>query len=500
METLITYLFPLLIFPTSIFLFLLIHKKDSKNETNLPGSSGWPFIGENMDFAMLGAQKYVSERMKRYSPDVFKTSLLGEKMAVFCGAHGNKFLFTNETKLLTSWWPESMKKALLFPEFVNNPVKEVTSLQRNFIRDILKPEALKRYISEMDCMARNHLETDWAPYTEVSIFPLSKKYTFALACKLFMSIDDQKHVEKLADHFTLITNGMFSTPINILGTAYNGAIKGGKLVRDELMNIIAERKRKILKNEDINLGGDLLSQMLSMKDENGEFMTDMEISNSIIGLLVASYETTSSTVTFVLKYLAEIPDVYEKVLKEQMSIAESKGPGEFLNWNDIEKMKYSWNMAREALRLIPPAQGSFREVVADFSYAGYTIPKGWKTFWTVHTTHKDPKHFPDPEKFDPTRFEGSGPAPYTFVPFGGGPRMCPGREYARLEVLVFMHNVVTRFRLEKLMPNEKIIFHSSPTPINGLPVRLIPHNESVRLSKNMVSMPTTPGKAYTDMI
>ncbi|CAI9288972.1 unnamed protein product [Lactuca saligna] len=488
METLTTYLLPLLILPISIFLFLQIHQKTTKKqETNLPGSSGWPFIGENMDFAMLGAQTYVSQRMKKYSQDVFQTSLLGEKMAVFCGAHGHKFLFTNETKLLTSWWPESMKKALLFPEFVNNPVKEVTSLQRNFIRDILKPEALKRYISEMDCMTRSHLENDWVPYREVSIFPLSKKYTFALACKLFMSIEDEKHVEKLADHFTLITNGMFSMPINFPGTAYNGAIKGGKLVRDELMNIIVERKKKIMKNEDINLKGDLLSQMLVMKDENGEFTTDMEISNSIIGLLVASYETTSSMVTFVLKYLAEIPEVYEKVLKEQMSIVESKAPGELLSWEDIEKMKYSWNMAREALRLIPPAQGSFREVITDFTYAGYTIPKGWKTFWMVHTTHKNPKYFPDPERFDPSRFEGSGPAPYTFVPFGGGPRMCPGKEYARLEVLVFMHNVVTRFRLEKLMPNEKIIFHSSPTPSNGLPVRLIPHNESVRLA-NTLSM------------
>lgn len=307
----------------SIILFL-ISKKSSRTAKNVqpPGSTGLPILGETIQFA-LGSQEFVKHRMEKYSPEVFQTCLLGEKMAIFCGAQGNKFLFTNDNKLLTSWWPQSMKKALLFPEFVENSLKEVSALKRSFHHDILKPEALKQYIPVMDSMAREHIEKEWAPYEEVKVFPLSKKYTFDLACRLFMSIVDPSEIKKLADPFHLVTNGMFSVPIDLPGTAYNGAIKGGKLVRFELLRIIKERRKEMtmmMGNTNNNnnkelLGRDLLSRMLLVTDENGKFLSEMEISNNIIGLLVASYETTSTAVTFVLKHLAELPHIYNEVLK-----------------------------------------------------------------------------------------------------------------------------------------------------------------------------------------
>ncbi|PKI62443.1 hypothetical protein CRG98_017249 [Punica granatum] len=87
---------------------------------------------------------------------------------------------------------------------------------------------------------------------------------------------------------------------------------------------------------------------------------------------------TSTSITFVVNYLAEYPNVHEQVLKEQVEIARNKGPDELLNWEDIQKMRYSWMAACEAMRLAPPAQGAFRETIKDFTYSGFTIPKGWK--------------------------------------------------------------------------------------------------------------------------
>ncbi|XP_047331236.1 beta-amyrin 6-beta-monooxygenase-like [Impatiens glandulifera] len=444
-----------------------------------PGTTGWPILGESMAMAMSGPQKFMSERMKNRSPEVFQTSLLGEKMAVFCGASGNKFLFSNETKVLTTWWPKSIKKALIFPSFTQSSFKDIAALKKGFMQEILKPEALKHYIPIMDSMARDHIESEWAPNKQVKISPLARHYTFSLACKLFMGIDDPHHVKKLADSFNELISGMFSVPLNFPGTAYYRACNAGKRVRQMLLDIIEQREKEISESYKKNEGHnykDLLSRMLLAVDQdNDKLMNEMEVSNNIIGMLVASYDTTSTSVTFVLNFLAELPHIYEEVYKEQMEIAKSKGSEDQLSWEDIEKMKYSWNVAREALRLVPPAQGAFREAATDFTYGGFTIPKGWKTFWSVHTTHRNPNYFPEPDKFDPSRFDGSGPAPFTFVPFGGGPRMCPGKEYARLEILVYIHNIVTRFKLEKAVKDERIVFHSSPIPSHGVPVHLHPH-------------------------
>uniref|UniRef100_A0A2N9EYA6 Beta-amyrin 28-oxidase n=1 Tax=Fagus sylvatica TaxID=28930 RepID=A0A2N9EYA6_FAGSY len=433
-------------------------------------------IGESLEFLSTGwkgtPEKFIFDRMTKYSSEIFKTSLLGQPAAVFCGAACNKFLFSNENKLVTAWWPESVNK--VFPSSLQTNSMEEAKKMRKMLPNFLKAEALQGYIGIMDTIAQRHFKSSWENHDQVMVFPMAKKYTFWLACRLFISVEDPTHIARFDDPFRLLASGIISIPIDLPGTPFNRAIKASNFIRKELVAIIKQRKIDLGEGK-ASTTQDILSHMLTVTDEDGKHMVELDIADKILGLLIGGHDTASAACTFIVKYLAELPHIYDGVYKEQMEIARSKAPGELLNWDDIQKMKYSWNVAREVLRLAPPLQGAFREAINDFIFNGFSIPKGWKLYWSANSTHKSAQYFPEPEKFDPTRFEGAGPAPYTFVPFGGGPRMCPGKEYARLEILVFMHNLVKRFKWEKVLPDEKIVVDPMPMPANDLPVRLYPH-------------------------
>lgn len=315
MDFISPYFLHIAIFYISLsFLYLLRRTTRSVNKADCPlppGKTGWPILGESLNFLAAGRdgcpERFVSDRTSKYSPDVFRTSLLGENLAVFCGAPGNKFMFSGDNKYVKTWWPSSTKKALLFPETMNDFSKQDTKKMRTYLPDFLKPEALQYYIPIMDSMAKDHFSREWSPNGQVRVFSSAKDYTFDLACRLFMNIKDARDIRKLSVPFANITPGLASVPINVPGTPFNKAVEGGKKIRGELVNVIRKRKDEIARGEDGNTR-DLLTTLLKESDDN-----EMQISNKIIGLLVASHDTTSTAITVVVNYLAQYPHIYDLV-------------------------------------------------------------------------------------------------------------------------------------------------------------------------------------------
>ncbi|KAK6944641.1 Cytochrome P450 [Dillenia turbinata] len=334
----------------SFFLHLVFLYGSTAAHHNLPpGKLGFPIVGETLEFLSMGCrgtpEKFIEERTAKYSTEVFKTSLLGETTAVLCGAAGNKFLFSNGNKLVTSWWPRNVEK--IFPTSLQTSTKEESMKMRKLLPGFLKPEALQKYVGVMDSIAKKHFEDGWDLKSEVVVFPLAKRYTFMVACRLFMSIEDPNHdpnhVAKFADPFHDLLAGVISLPINLPGTPLNKAIKAAETIRKELLAMVKQRKIDLAENK-VSSMHDILSHMLTTTDENGKYMTELDVADKILGLLIGGHDTASAAITFIVKYLAELPHVYNQVLKEQIEIATGKKRGELLRWDDLQKMKHSWNV------------------------------------------------------------------------------------------------------------------------------------------------------------
>ncbi|KAI3860418.1 hypothetical protein MKW98_011612 [Papaver atlanticum] len=492
----------LVLIPISLYSLNFLSRKNTTTTTGLansgntrklpPGSSGWSFIRETVDYIRAGQngipEKYFFERVRRYSSQAFRTSLFGESVIVIGGtASGNKFLFSNENKILETWYPKSISQ--IFPSIENRGNQGSPKRLRKLYPQLLNPDSLRNYIGIMDSRTARYFESHWDKEVNTNekiiittVYPLVKKQSFSLTCFLISSIDYQHEPHRVHELYKLfcdVHKGIISLPMNFPGTQFNRACKSSKLIRKEMENVFRQRMIRIQSHADVPMQ-DMLSRLITLCEEDGG-LDETFIVDALTGLIFGASASTGDVITLVMRYLADFPDVYDQVLKEQMAVACSKGTGELLNWNDFQKMKYSWNVVREVMRVATPVPIGFKMASTDFWYDGYFVPKGWKLCMSSASTHKNPDYFPDPEKFDPSRFQGDGPAPYTFIPFGGGPSLCPGKEFVRLVILVFLHHVVRRYKWDRALPSsddeehEKLVFQPFPRLTKGLPIHIWHH-------------------------
>jgi cytochrome P450 family 26 subfamily A len=273
-------------------------------------------VGESLDFLSKGwkgcPENFIFDRIWKYSSETFKTNLFLQPVVMLNGVAGNKFLFSNENRLDETWWPEFVNK--IFPSAVETSPKEESKRMRRLFPPFLKPEALRRYIGTMDMVTKRHFALEWGNKAEVVVFPLAKSYTFELACRLFLSIEDPSHIARFSHPFNHITSGIFTIPIAFPGTPFNRAIKATKLIRIELLAIIRQRKKDLAEGK-ASPTQDILSHMLLSNDADGQYMNEVEIADKIIALLLGAHDSTGTACTFVVKYLAEMPHIYEAVYK-----------------------------------------------------------------------------------------------------------------------------------------------------------------------------------------
>ncbi|KAJ0020141.1 hypothetical protein Pint_31461 [Pistacia integerrima] len=155
--------------------------------------------------------------MEKYDSRILKTCMLGEKMIVFCGPSGNKFLFNNLNKLVATWWLDVVRKLIRF--CLITLVGDEAKLMR-MLMSFLNPNALVKYIERINLVTKQHVLTHWEGKREIKVHLVAKFYTFELACSLFISIDDLREMSKLAEHFNVRIKGVIDLLVHVSGTRF----------------------------------------------------------------------------------------------------------------------------------------------------------------------------------------------------------------------------------------------------------------------------------------
>jgi cytochrome P450 len=215
--------------------------------------------------------------------------------------------------------------------------------------------------------------------------------------------------------------------------------------------IIAERRRSGRDR------GDLLSMLLLAQDEEagGGGMTDEQVRDEAMTLFLAGHETTANALSWTWYLLSGAPEVEAKLHEEIDRVLQGRLPV----LDDVPALTYTEQVVTEAMRLYPPAWIFGRRAIEPYRLDQYTVPARTIIIISPYVMHRDPRLFPEPERFRPERwtaeFKASLP-PFAYVPFGGGARRCIGESFAWMELVLVVSTIAQRWTL-RLVPGHPVV-------------------------------------------
>jgi cytochrome P450 len=289
----------------------------------------------------------------------------------------------------------------------------------------------------------------------VDIYPRLMKITFAMVARSLFGARLKDEDIDLVSH-TISTVQEFIVRQTLQPYLNPWFAVSGELRRHEelragadaiLLEYIRERRRQAP-------GHDLLQTLMDARYSDGEGMSDELVLSESMQLLVAGHETSSNALSWLLYLLSSRPDCLEKLRQEFDSVLD----GAPLSYIHVPRFEFASQVIQEALRLYPPFWMIDRMAVADDRAGDFAIPRGSTVIVFVYGAHHAPRAWQDPERFDPERFAKSNEklhAPFTYLPFGAGPRGCIGGNFAMLQILMILSALLPRYDFE-LTPGQTI--------------------------------------------
>jgi cytochrome P450 len=217
-----------------------------------------------------------------------------------------------------------------------------------------------------------------------------------------------------------------------------------------VLEIIAARRRDGVDR------GDLLSMLLQVRDEeDGRGMTDRQLRDEVMTFVLAGHETTAVALSWTWLLLDRHPHVADRLREEVGAAIGDRAP----TVADLPRLVYARQVVQKAMRLFPPVWGFMRQATVADRIGGFTVPKRAMITICPWVTYRHAAFWPDPERFDPERFAPEQVAArrrFAYIPFGGGPRLCIGNEFALMEAQLVLAMAVRRYRL-RLAPRQVVV-------------------------------------------
>ncbi|KAL5721968.1 ent-kaurenoic acid monooxygenase [Ranunculus cassubicifolius] len=431
-----------------------------------PGSMGLPLVGELFTFlwyftVVRRPEDFINSKRRRYGDGVgmYRTHLFGSPSIIACSPEVNKFVLQSNDLFSSSSYLE-----LLGENSFATLNGETHKRRRNCVLNTINsPDAVANSTIIVQPLLVSTFSL-WAEKGRIKAADEVRKLSFENIGHSFISFKPGPMLHTLDQWFHGYFEGFKSLPWKIPGTSYYHALQCKKKLtlffREEL------EKRKVT-NSASGHGRDLMENLMRVKDEGGIPLSDDEVVDMTVGLILAGYRTTSNLFTWALYYLAKNKSVHQKLREENLAVNKND---DFLTSADIAQLKYTNKVVEETIRLSNIAIFLFREAVNDVTYKGYLIPKGWTVLVWLHHLHTNPENFTDPLIFDPDRWNNT-PKPGTYQPFGGGPRICAGNKLVRTQLATFLHHLVIGYTWELINPDAKIVYLPEQMPADGLEIK-----------------------------
>jgi cytochrome P450 len=323
--------------------------------------------------------------------------------------------------------------------------------QRRLLLPPFHGERMQGYGETMAAIAAREIGS-WPTGTPYKLRPRMQAITLEIILETVFGVHEKERLDPLRaalrDFLDLTTDPRFLLPVVLAGPERIRLLPPfrRRIERvDELIHAeIAERRRA----EDLGEREDILSMLVAARHEDGSPMSDAEIRDELLTLLVAGHETTATALSWAVERLVRHPNKLERLRAEALAGAEET---------------YLTATIQETLRLRPVIVLVIRKLTEPVAIGGYEIPAGAVITPSIHLVHRNPAIYPEPDRFLPERFLETPPGTYTWIPFGGGVRRCLGAAFAQFEMAVVLKELVKRHHVRPADPASERPFRRAIT-------------------------------------